>query len=911
MEKEVLSLLSNEKYHINADLHLSGEVNTEPKRLEDDLHVPGIEVEDEHGLEDELHLTGKDVAEDHRMKDDLHVLEKEVSKEHGMEDDLHVPGKEVSNEQPIEDDLHKPIKESAGEHRVEDGSHVIGKGVEEEHQLEDDLHLTGEDVAEDHRMKDDLNVLEKQVPKEHDEREDLHLIGKDVAEDHRMKGYLYVPIKESAGEHMVEDGSHVPVKDFAGEHPVEDYLHVLGERVAKEHRVKDDLNVPGKGDAREHPVEDDLHVLGIRVATEHRVEDDLHITGKEVSGEHRMEGDLHVPRKDVARENRLKDKKHVPGKEVEQKNLMKDSLHVPGKELAGGHRLENDSNAPGKIVAEEHHTKDEVWDRCFEQGKLYIRTLLRRGLFPPADILDELCDCYGRKSRIVNDLCSFAKQKIKKEIESTFHTKVVDIYPSFKDGAENTIVFVVTLNKRVSEAEIREMITYAVEIKYLNAYNKEPTLLAQHILKEQIYMTKDELQNVQSCQENMEEELFAKHYYLSMITSAPVKSYQYSECDQHINVERKVCLQLYIHAKGFIPIWEDPFEKQYRGIDTDIIECVFISFGRTAREPHDNIKMGCLIQRENIPPGSTDIIHPPIKGGTLGGFIEHPELGLCGITCAHAMIYKREFEKCVEHNNKLSLQDWPEDLKQKTAVYQPDQTSLDIGVLSEAYYDTGSPSRPGFDIALIKIRNRHPINGKFPVVEQQGIRREVGKVFESGAKVDYTTLAIDRHIEVWKFGSATDSTSAFISSGPVTAREIRFGWQNDGTFEIKLHKQIQVTSLDPQVPFALRGDSGALVFHEQPPDRQLVCIGMVEGGFDGNPELTVVAPIMPVLDRLNVQSIYTFSDTKLYEMEARLERNFTQAMTANQAVLFEILQSNTAEIMHEIRNLQQVPMDED
>ncbi|KAH3740954.1 hypothetical protein DPMN_047672 [Dreissena polymorpha] len=216
-------------------------------------------------------------------------------------------------------------------------------------------------------------------------------------------------------------------------------------------------------------------------------------------------------------------------------------------------------------------------------------------------------------------------------------------------------------------------------------------------------MKDSEVELIRTCISNNADLLMAKHKYLSIVEGCCHKR----ECG--IAIDSSACkyeprLALYVLAKGYIPIDEDPFEKSYVGIQVEVREGVFVPFVKTSNEYHDHVRMGCAIERH-------------LKG-TLGLFIEHNIYGLCGLTCAHAMLSKEEHERCKQTNGRIHS----ELLLNDCEVYQPERPH-GLGSLVEAIYKEGNCSQTGIDIALVEIKQRHPIDGKFPS-SKDGINSE-------------------------------------------------------------------------------------------------------------------------------------------------------------------------------------------
>jgi hypothetical protein len=102
---------------------------------------------------------------------------------------------------------------------------------------------------------------------------------------------------------------------------------------------------------------------------------------------------------------------------------------------------------------------------------------------------------------------------------------------------------------------------------------------------------------------------------------------------------------------------------------------------------------------------------------------------------------------------------------------------------------------------------------------------------------------------VKKFGHRTQLTSGTVTDLDNDGFEI-LGYRN-GFGVVHFDNLIEVESADPQKPFALEGDSGALAFDASFRPMALIFGGTLGGGRFGN-GLTYMSPLSAVLDLLNV-----------------------------------------------------------
>ncbi|XP_052761540.1 uncharacterized protein LOC128204200 isoform X2 [Mya arenaria] len=515
-----------------------------------------------------------------------------------------------------------------------------------------------------------------------------------------------------------------------------------------------------------------------------------------------------------------------------------------------------DIHEEGAKRLSKHEVDESVtnsWNQSFRYGKKYIRSLIRKYL-PPPDILNDLCYCYGRKSKIIKDMCEAVLLQIKETIEALPGCLdiVADIYPSYTIESENHIVFLVTLKEQVDTTLFKKYIPFATEYRVIGYYTTE----AKSIYKSEIFtpMTARDQLKVKQCINMHSKDLFNKHRYLSIITANVVKSRGF-KTNSHVQ-DKQLCIVLFVHAKGFVPIAEDPFFDAYDEIAIDVLEGVFIPYGNTSLEFHQDVKMGCKIMR------NCD------NGGTLGGFIDHHTHGLVGLTCAHALLHQKELESCLKHRANLRLSDWPTEYREKGKrhVFQPveDPNRGPLGQIVEAVYCHGGENQSGVEAVLFRVESQFPLSGGFPSVKKHDAINDTLFSFGSGRICGPTAL---HGKEVAKFGAKTELTKGFVEfeESFICVKTIDFPW-TVGSLQMVLFNQNQVRAIDGV--FAYPGDSGALVFGYD--FEEVVAIGMVEGGEIGS-QITVVSPIGSILERFNTRKFKQF-DNKDKENSNRMIR---------------------------------------
>ncbi|XP_053376394.1 uncharacterized protein LOC128547485 [Mercenaria mercenaria] len=209
-------------------------------------------------------------------------------------------------------------------------------------------------------------------------------------------------------------------------------------------------------------------------------------------------------------------------------------------------------------------------------------------------------------------------------------------------------------------------------------------------------------------------ELMHNHTYLSVISASPVVSKHYGT--SNYKTESVSCIALYVIVKHFIPINEEPFPQMLDGIPVDVREGGVQFCGASAEDFYDQVRMGCKITSK----------FQPQKHGTLGGFVEHPDYGLCA--CAHVVLNDK-LKFALKEKMKVKEKEM-----EPCALFQPSydtQEQNQIGRLVEVTYKEGGNGKPGIDLALLKIDKRPPSEGTFPDIQgtTTRIRYDSGKVW--------------------------------------------------------------------------------------------------------------------------------------------------------------------------------------
>jgi hypothetical protein len=242
-----------------------------------------------------------------------------------------------------------------------------------------------------------------------------------------------------------------------------------------------------------------------------------------------------------------------------------------------------------------------------------------------------------------------------------------------------------------AETEIQNQSKWETEIK-INNYLDESRAVLLFEQKEKIQLTEKGSRKIGKIIDNHSRKLMSDHKFLSAISASSVVSKHFGT-EKRI-IEKSPCIVLTVLVKGIIPLDEEPFPTELDGIPVDVREGGVRLCGQNADEFQTNVKMGCKITSSSRPE----------KYGTLGGFIEHPEYGLCGITCAHVVLNDKEKLLLKGHST----------IEGDTGVkiYQPDSKPVEqaidyeLGKLVKITYKEGESDRPGVDLA--------PITAGFP-----------------------------------------------------------------------------------------------------------------------------------------------------------------------------------------------------
>ncbi|XP_060590256.1 uncharacterized protein LOC132745368 isoform X2 [Ruditapes philippinarum] len=463
-----------------------------------------------------------------------------------------------------------------------------------------------------------------------------------------------------------------------------------------------------------------------------------------------------------------------------------------------------------------------------------------------------MCQHFGRNSEEIFVTCKAICEQIKSK-----HVAIAYVWAAYTIQNKDRISFVI-IQKRQSEGDnskepLHLEFAYSFVIQYVGDFSTE----GSEVIRKQTSVSEglDEMsyQTLYSCISNHSEDLMKRHKFLSIISACSNRSKGFGVS---WNLLPEKCIVFYVQKKNYIPIDEEPFEKYYDGIAVDVREGVFIPYGRTARVKLDPVKMGCQIRG--------DIYNSQYVEGTLGCFVDHPQFGVCGLTCAHVLLSPDELQQ-LKTTYSGSLK-WPLHDMHKNVFQPADLNSSSIGHTVQFIYEEGSSSKSGMEVALFKITDRQPKSADFPVPTIISAS-SVKNIQYDGWRLCSTNRLNNKKNIVTKFGSKTEFRHGTLTFDNTAVKSLESYPLSFGYAVIKLFKQIEVKAYD--LAFAGHGDSGALVFLADN-NSQHTCIGIVEGGTSYG--TAVVTPIVPILEELKVHCLKSFdSETNLTNIENQIQ----------------------------------------
>ncbi|XP_053392076.1 uncharacterized protein LOC128554790 isoform X2 [Mercenaria mercenaria] len=500
---------------------------------------------------------------------------------------------------------------------------------------------------------------------------------------------------------------------------------------------------------------------------------------------------------------------------------------------------ESQSTQPRKRIRTEQ-AKSEYSTRMEDEPKLLSVRLLSK---------EELNVLWHKSSEEIEEkvlaecekICAFIKTKSK---------SILCVYPVYDIKDDTKVQFLVLTEKKI---RCPRNIKYDVVMRKVNDCSGESMAIQRNkkITKDKYSLTPEERKHMRDVINRNAPDLMKRYKYVSVISGSGIRSKGY-DTKNHMIIPQP-CIVIYVHTKNKIPLSEGKLPQTIENIPVDVREG---SFQNSSSDRYDKLLMGCQI---------TSSVNSK-SSGTLGGFIDHPLYGLCGVTCAHVVLSKHE----LHDSRKKGSRKW-EDSNHK--VYQPAVVQHEnyVGALRETFYKTGGDSKPGVDLAVFQIQNRPPDSGKFP--EEAGMLYETGRIEREIKPYQYGQSVV-------KFGQTTSKTDGFVQFNGAAVKKIDFNEKycvNDVEFTYTLFDQIEIQPPPDKDLFSDGGDSGALVFIRNA-DEELACIGMVIGNLNvasegGSTSIrrgnSIVTPISTIQDELGVSEFKSFVWYRIENMEKR------------------------------------------
>ncbi|XP_060555803.1 uncharacterized protein LOC132716510 isoform X2 [Ruditapes philippinarum] len=445
-----------------------------------------------------------------------------------------------------------------------------------------------------------------------------------------------------------------------------------------------------------------------------------------------------------------------------------------------------------------------------------------------------MCQIFGRKSKAIIATCKAICEHIKSK-----HVAIAYVWAAYTIENPQRITFVITVKHKSEGSKSKEplrlekLIQYSFVKQYVGDFSLEGSEVIKQQASHAAKLDEEFYQNLQTCISKHSENLMKKHKYLSIISACSNRSKGFGASWKLLPEK---CIVFYVQKKNYIPIDEEPFETSYDSIPVDVREGVFIPYGHTAGEKLNPVRMGCQIGGDSFT-------------GTLGCFIDHPQYGVCGLTCAHVLLHSLKLEKL----KSLGRMKWPLH-GLSTNVYQPADNQSVLGNVVQLICKKGSGNTCGMDVALFRIIDRQPKTASFPDTTANS-GSGIQTINYDSWRMCCTDLLYLTQYRVVKFGSRTELRDGKIKFGGMGVKKIKSCPLFSGCATITLFNQIEVENYTPGLPFADQGDSGALVFVVDN-NSQHTCIGIVEGGTTYG--TVVVTPIVPILEELNVPGLKSF-----------------------------------------------------
>ncbi|XP_053383445.1 uncharacterized protein LOC123540067 [Mercenaria mercenaria] len=495
------------------------------------------------------------------------------------------------------------------------------------------------------------------------------------------------------------------------------------------------------------------------------------------------------------------------------------------------------------------------------------QALIDGGGLPDKFDLTDLVRRLGRKSAVVELVCKQIYEKIKAALPICAY-----VYAAYTKENDRELHFSVYLE---SEGVQRSDLCFDYDILFRSCKTKDQADPYNLTTYPESELLAEESSAVNETINIISKQYMTSHKFLSAITARKIS----------FEREESLCIVMYVHPCTnryySIPHTEEPLPSTIQGYKVVVRNGVF----KTASDPdyQDNLLMGCKI--------SSDFSD---GFGTLGGFIDHPEYGLCGFTCAHVVYNTGQLKKLKDKER----QHWSA-AKDPCLVYQPSKEDEHIiGRVVEATLTKGGENNSaGVDLALIQIEDRHPVAGTFPYGStNENLQYVTGKTWGK--------TRIKRSNEIQKCGYASGITSGKVMFDRLSVREIGFQAKDMLGGAIFLN---QYEIVNENMNVCKRGDSGGLVFTKDYTN-DLICIGMVIGVLNDadNNDLQhgVVTPITDILRELKVQNLKPFKEElTVAHLEKKLSENVKETKKMIQTTMNRMQKQNLEEMRKEIQSI--------
>ncbi|XP_045180238.2 uncharacterized protein LOC123539626 [Mercenaria mercenaria] len=591
--------------------------------------------------------------------------------------------------------------------------------------------------------------------------------------------------------------------------------------------------------------------------------------------------DIKLPRNDKTRSaDNLQEERLIDRASVEDTKSLRESLKQDSTQIQMPN-AQNHSGVPSNYetrCADSHEEERKYnWMTCIGNDDVeQAQRLLQDGVLPNAEELDKMChkNVFRRNANVLIEACNH----ICENIQCKFDKSAEDVWPGFpateiRNDESRHCTFIIVSNEDIDLSEIMYRCVKIPSKRKVRSSKKEP----YHVPHSPCQL--HELKKVENIIYEHEQTLMEKHKFLTMISAS-----QYRCSGQTPNVKRTdgLCIVLWVQYKGYVPINEEPFQEKYGGVAVDVREGSFNLFSGGAETYQDFLKMGCKIS------GESEGNKTP--KGTLGGFIQHPKYGYCGITSAHCVLQPAEMKRLSCENGELNAE-YP---SFHGSVYQPDQNGGKVGNLVKAVCHKGNEktNNVGLDLAVFRLCDRFPNSAKFPVDKNGNTLTYI-----SGKTAGFPRPMANEE-ELMKFGMATGLTRGKLESeiALLSVRQ-KLRWTHgsgQSEYRIHLNRQLEFNGIN-ELQFADYGDSGSLVFSDGHNGQGVLCVGMVVGGKNDETEnkvSCVVTPIAAILKVLDVTGFRNFESGKLQadieEIRADVKETKTE-VKETKAVVEEIL----------------------